>query len=147
MRLILTLIALILSLPTLAAAAEPAECWNWNEIQVQYVFDPAAQLPAQAMSSDEGPIIRVSPAQTNIMPEVVRQFHFLQECAHHVLAHEPNGVGTEVQADCWAVAEMTKRGMLNPFNYPQLLDWLREFSPASVDWAFASYRVYYIEQC
>jgi hypothetical protein len=55
------------------------------------------------------PVLIVNPNVTNLFSDLVTQWWFAHECAHHAL---PPNLNSETNADCFAVRELRRVGLL-----------------------------------
>lgn len=70
------------------------------------------QLPDVGMANrliNGTPIIMINPNVTNQYSDLVTQWWFAHECGHHAL---PPALNSEVNADCFAVRELRRLGLL-----------------------------------
>jgi hypothetical protein len=95
------------SLPTLS---QPLSCTSFQGIAVPYIANAALPDVGVAHRTMNGrPVIQVNPMVLAGLPEVVRQFWYAHECAHHALHPALN---SEVNADCWAVKTLRNIGVV-----------------------------------
>ncbi|MFA0690597.1 hypothetical protein [Vibrio splendidus] len=94
----------------------PMYCTAANNQPVQLYIDPNVnQYIGLANTSNGVPYILLGPGFFNSVPPKVGQFWFLHECAHHVVG------GNEAAADCYAIRDMKKLGLLTHPSQAQTL--------------------------
>ncbi|WP_299739068.1 hypothetical protein [uncultured Roseobacter sp.] len=89
-------------------------CYDINGIPVASV---AARVDNVAIATIHNghPVIFYNPQVLSWFHPVTREFWYFHECAHHALGHafRNNPLSREKQADCWAIVNMKKLGLLS----------------------------------
>lgn len=94
----------------------PMYCTAANGKPVALYIDPNVnQYIGLANTSNGVPYILLGPGFFNSVPPKVGQFWFLHECAHHVVG------GNEAAADCFAIRDMKKLGLITHPSQAQTL--------------------------
>ena len=97
---------------------------------------PSASIPDIALATFDPysgePLIYFNPYVLCWLPAQLRTWIFAHECAHLVLDHLRFGNITpeqEIEADCWATAQLTAQGVLSPMDLDVMEEAIAKLLP------------------
>ncbi|GAB2191081.1 hypothetical protein [Sessilibacter sp. MAH2] len=109
--------------PSVRGASMP--CTSFAGELVPFVANyatPGIGNPGMAARTYNGqPYIYINPNVTDPLPDLIVQFWFAHECAHHAL---PPHLNSEINADCFAVRNLRNIGLVNN---AQQVQWMFEY--------------------
>lgn len=89
----------------------PMSCTAWSGSPVAIILDTSLSDVGLATTTRSGaPLIVINPNVTNRYSDIVTQWWFAHECAHHAL---PPSANSETNADCFGVRQLVAAGILN----------------------------------
>lgn len=96
-----------------AADARAVACRDFRNRPVRTIEAPALGDVGRAEFVEGFPVIMLDPGLMSALPANLQTFFKLHECGHHMMGHlfAPT-TDSEKEADCWAVKEARKQGLL-----------------------------------